>query len=434
MGIRRSTRTGPLTGTVTMPGDKSVSHRALLLAGLARGTSRIEGLNPGADVSATRAALGSFGIRVSDDRDKDAVEVEGSGRGGWSEPTGVVDAGNSGTTARLLMGIAAGLEGQTVISGDDSLCRRPMLRVVAPLRQMGARLDGRDHGEHLPVTIRGGALEALEHHPDIPSAQVKSAVLLAGLAAAGTTTVREAAATRDHTERMLEAAGVTVTHAGLAVSVTGPAEPEARTWVVPGDVSAAMFFVVAASIVAGSDLTIEDVGLNPTRTKALDLLRAMGADIEVVGSGAASDAEPRGAIRVRSSELHAIEIGGDVVPAVIDELPAIAVAATQAEGTTTVTGAGELRMKESDRIAALGAGLAGLGATVDVADDGFAITGPADLDGGEVDPHRDHRIAMAFAVAGLVAHGKVRVRHWSCVDVSFPDFADVLASTQTRRA
>lgn len=431
MGIRRSTRTGPLTGAVGLPGDKSVSHRALLLAALARGPSRIEGLNRGADVAATRAALEALGTPVRDHSDKDAVEVEGSGRPGLREPVGVVDVGNSGTTARLLMGIAAGLDGQTVITGDDSLRARPMLRVVAPLRQMGARIDGRDHGEHLPVTVRGGPLEALEHHPDVPSAQVKSAVLLAGLAAAGTTTVVEVAATRDHTERMLAAAGVGVARSGLAVSVDGPAEPEARTWIVPGDISAAMFFVVAATIVGGSDLTIEGVGLNPTRTQALDVLRTMGADLEISPS-AATDAEPVGSIRVRSSRLRGLEIGADVVPGIIDELPVLAVAATQAEGTTTVTGAGELRMKESDRIGALAAGLTGLGAHVEPAADGFAITGPTELAGGELDPHRDHRIAMAFAVAGLVARGKVRVRDWSCVDVSFPGFADVLAATQAR--
>lgn len=434
MGIRRSRRSTSLRGIVALPGDKSVSHRALLFAGLAAGRSLITNLNPGRDVIATRTAIESFGVRCTEGSDKGALEVEGSGRRGLKEPHAVVDVANSGTTARLLMGVAAGVPGQTVITGDESLRRRPMLRVVAPLRQMGALIDGRDHGEHLPATVRGGPLEAMEHHPDVPSAQVKGALLIAGLAATGTTTVVEPRPTRDHTERMLAAAGVAVTTDGARVALEGPTEPDARRWDVPGDLSAAMFFIVAASIVAGSELTIESVGLNPSRMKALDVLAAMGADIDVVPSESRSDAEPMGAIHVRASELHGIAIGPDDVAGIIDELPAIAVAATQAEGVTEVTGAQELRVKESDRIAALGSGLEALGARIETARDGFAITGPTRLEGGDVESHADHRIAMAFAVAGLVASGKVRVRNWSSVDVSFPGFAEVLASVQVTRS
>ncbi|HEV3472625.1 MAG TPA: 3-phosphoshikimate 1-carboxyvinyltransferase, partial [Actinomycetota bacterium] len=249
----------------------------------------------------------------------------------------------------------------------------------------------------------------------------------------GTTTVVESTPTRDHTERMLSFAGVEVARSARGVSVQGPAGPEPRSWIVPGDISAAMFFVVGASIVAGSDLTVSDVGLNPTRTKALEVLEAMGADIEIAESLQSAEAEPVGSVRVRASALHGLELGPDVVPAIIDELPAIAVAATQAEGVTVVTGAGELRVKESDRIDALTSGLRILGALVETSRDGFAISGPTPLVGGEVDPRRDHRMAMAFAIAGLVAGGKVRVRDWSSAEVSFPGFADVLASTQARR-
>ncbi|MDQ3962697.1 MAG: 3-phosphoshikimate 1-carboxyvinyltransferase [Actinomycetota bacterium] len=434
MGIRRSTRSTPLRGTIALPGDKSVSHRALLLAGLAAGRSLIANLNPGRDVAATRAAVEAFGVGVTEDLANDVLEVEGSGRAGLREPSAVVDAGNSGTTARLLMGVAAGIPGQTVITGDSSLRVRPMLRVVAPLRQMGARIDGRDHGEHLPVTIRGGPLAALEHHPDVPSAQVKGALLLAGLSAEGTTAVVEPAATRDHTERMLAAAGVTVTIDGARVALEGGTDPSARSWHVPGDISAAMFFIVAASIMPGSDISITGVGLNPSRTKALQVLTAMGADIEIRPNTDAWAAEPIGAVRVRASELHSVDIGPADVVGIIDELPAIAVAATQAEGVTAVTGAAELRVKESDRIDGLAQGLGALGARIETSLDGFAISGPTRLGGGEADPQGDHRMAMAFAVAGLVASGKVRVRDWSCVDVSFPGFADLLASIQAKRA
>ncbi|MGH3371969.1 MAG: 3-phosphoshikimate 1-carboxyvinyltransferase, partial [Nocardioidaceae bacterium] len=300
---RLTARTPPLTGRITLPGDKSVSHRALLIAALAAGTSEITNLNDGSDVGATAAAVGALGARVHRSTSP-LVEVEGCGGArAMTEPDDVVDAGNSGTTVRCLLGVCAGVPGTTVITGDASLRTRPMLRVVVPLRQMGAVIDGRRHGDRVPLQIRGGDLSGVELETDVASAQVKTAVLLAGLGATGITSVTEPRMSRDHTERMLAAAGVNVQRAGTTTGLEGGQLPAARAWTVPGDISAALFLVVAATLVPGSDLLIEGVGLNPTRGAALDVLRAMGADIDAEET-AAVDGEPRGNLRVRHSELH----------------------------------------------------------------------------------------------------------------------------------
>ena len=416
-----------------MPGDKSVSHRALMLAALADGSSIIRGLNAGADVAATARAIEALGARVARDEAKDELTVEGWGKRGAAEPARVIDAGNSGTTARLLLGICARYDVHVAVDGDEALRTRPMLRVVAPLRQMGARLDGRSFGDHLPITVRGGALEPLDHRPDIPSAQVKSAVLLAGLGAAGDTTVVEVAATRDHTERMLAAAGVSIGRDGLAVTVTGPASPSPGEWTVAGDPSAAMFFAVAATLVPGSELTIRNVDLNPRRTAGFDALKTMGADIALAHRGETASGDPVGDIVVRGASLRAITIDPDQIPSLVDEIPALAIAASQADGRTVISGAAELRVKESDRLRAIATGLRTLGVSVDETQDGLAIDGPAQLSGGEIETFGDHRMAMAFAVAALVARDKVRIKDWSSVDVSFPGFADVLARATAPR-
>jgi 3-phosphoshikimate 1-carboxyvinyltransferase len=348
-----------------------------------------------------------------------------------TEPDDVVDAGNSGTTLRCLLGVCAGVPGTTVITGDASLRARPMLRVVVPLRQMGAVIDGRRHGDRAPLLIRGGGLSGIELETDVASAQVKTAILLAGLAASGTTSVTEPRASRDHTERMLAAAGVSVERTGTTARLEGGELPAARAWSVPGDISAALFLVVAATVVPNSDLVIDDVGLNPTRSAALDVLRSMGADIEVE-EASTLDGEPRGRLRVRHSELHGVEISGERSPMLIDEVPALAIAATRAVGVTTFTGVGELRVKESDRIAALVTGISSLGGSAAAGPDGLEVHGGA-LGPGTIDPAADHRIAMAFAVAGLVASGPVTVSGWSCVDTSFPGFLDTLAQAQKPR-
>jgi 3-phosphoshikimate 1-carboxyvinyltransferase len=433
MRRRRAPVHAPLRGAVEVPGDKSISHRALILAALGEGRARVTGLNPGDDVRATADALRALGVALAEGGDDTEAVVDGKGWGGLREADDVVDARNSGTTIRLGAGLCAGVPCATVLTGDATLRRRPMLRVVAPLRQMGAAIDGARHGDRPPLFVRGGDLRGIDLELPVPSAQVKTCILLAGLAATGRTSVTEPARSRDHTERMLAAAGAAVDVAGLTTTVDGGQRLSAIDWEIPGDVSAAAFFVVAATLVEGSDVTIERVGLNPTRAAYLDVLRAMGADVEVDVEGE-SGGEPFGSIRVRHAALRATEIAGDVVATLLDEVPALAIAASQAEGTTTIRGARELRVKESDRVAAIASGLRALGVSVEELPDGLVIEGPASVTGGRIDSHGDHRIAMAFAVAGLVADGNVVVDGWSCVDTSFPGFLDVLGRAQGRLA
>lgn len=429
--MRRTARTPPLIGRVAPPGDKSISHRALLVSAVAAGTSTIAHLNEGHDVAATQRAIGALGARVRRGA-SGVVEVEGCGGAArMREPADVIDAGNSGTTLRCLLGICAGVPGMTVVTGDASLRARPMLRVVVPLRQMGAVIDGSRHGDRAPLYLRGAELTGIEHVTDVASAQVKTALLLAGLAARGTTTVTEPRPSRDHTERMLIEAGIQLERAGTSAVLEGGQVPDARDWRVPGDVSAALFLVVAALLVPGSDLVVDDVGLNPTRTAAVDVLRSMGADIEIEGVTTV-DGEPVGRVRARHSELRGVDVPAEIAPALIDEVPALAVAALGATGTTTFRGVGELRVKESDRIAALVEGIRDAGGTAADLPDGLEVTG-GPLGAGAIDPRGDHRIAMAFAVAGLVAAGKVTVKGWSCVDTSFPGFLETLAAAQRAR-
>jgi 3-phosphoshikimate 1-carboxyvinyltransferase len=421
----------PLRGTIEVPGDKSISHRAVILGALGDGRSRFRGINVGGDVSAAATMVRALGAGVELDETNSELEVEGCGVGGLHEPDGVLDAGNSGTALRTMLGVCAPVEGMCVLTGDESLRRRPMLRVVTPLRALGASIDGRRGGDRAPLVVRGARLRGTRIETEVASAQVKTAVLLAGLAADGPTSVSEPGSSRDHTERMLEAAGVKVTRTDGVVEVMGGSRPAALDMVVPGDLSSAMFLVVAAAIVPGSDLEITRIGLNPTRTGALDALRSMGADIEWTVTEE-SGGEPIGDVHVRSSELVGSVISGDVVPGLIDEVPILAVAATHATGTTEISGAAELRVKESDRIATVAAGLRALGAQVEDLPDGLRITGPAKLTGGEIGSHGDHRVAMSFAIAALVARDNVRVKGWSSVNTSFPEFLDVLATAQGR--
>jgi 3-phosphoshikimate 1-carboxyvinyltransferase len=415
----------PLRGEVTVPGDKSISHRAVILGGLGRGRSRIQGVNLGEDVVASMRAMSMLGAAYTWRRNNPEVEVQGDGWGGLHEPDDVLDSGNSGTTLRALLGVCSAVPGATVLTGDATLRARPMLRVVSPLRRMGAVIDGRRGGDLAPLMVRGGPLRGIELKMDVASAQVKTAVLLAGLRAEGRTVLVQPAPSRDHTERMLAAGGAPIGLCGLTITVEGGQELAASDRRVPGDPSAAAFLLVAAAVVRGSELAVAGMGLNPTRTGFLGVLEDMGARLEIEPSSDESG-EPVGTVSTRSSDLRGTTIEGLKVPAVIDEIPVLAVAATQAEGQTVIRDAAELRIKESDRISSMAQGLRSLGARIEELPDGLVIDGPTPLKGGEVDSRGDHRVAMAFAVAGLIAAEEVRIRGWDCVKTSFPEFVDTL--------
>jgi 3-phosphoshikimate 1-carboxyvinyltransferase len=409
-----------LRGEVRVPGDKSVSHRAVLLGALARGTTRVEGFLRAEDCLATIRCVRALGIRVDEDGERLAV------RGGTlREPDDVLDAGNSGTTIRLLAGILAGQPFHSVLTGDASIRRRPMDRIAEPLRRMGARITGRAHGRLAPLAIDGATLRGIAYTTPVASAQIKSAILLAGVFAQGETSVTEASASRDHTERMLGAFGVAVRRDGLTARIEGPASLAAAAIRVPGDMSSAAFFLAAAAIVPGSELTVRGVGLNPTRTGILDALRAMGAHVDVA-QARGDGGEPAGDVTVRAAPLHGTTIGGSLIPRLIDELPVLAVAASVAEGETIIKDAAELRVKESDRIAALARELAAVGARVEARADGLAIRGVPLLRGGRAASGGDHRIAMALAVAGLRASAPVTVDDTECIGTSFPGFETTL--------
>ncbi len=405
----------PLRGRLRVPGDKSVSHRAVLFGALARGTTHITGLLEGEDVLATLAAVRALGCEASTTR------VTGAP---WRD-AGLLDCGNSGTTARLMLGALAPRAGAT-LDGDTSLRRRPMRRVLDPLARMGAVFTG---GPGLPITVERRRLSGVVVEATVASAQVKSAVLLAGLGAEGETRYVEPVATRDHTERMLLAMGAPLRREGQAIVVT-EGVLDAISVTVPGDISSAAFWMVAAAIVPGSDLVIENVGLNPTRTGILDVLRAMGADIEVEPApGSASAAEPFGTVRVRGGGLRGTRVAGALIPRLIDEIPVLAVAAAFAEGETTFADAAELRVKESDRVATTVAGLRALGVDADARPDGLVVRGAPDSGpfpgATPIETAGDHRIAMAFAIAGLRLGAEVR--DTDCIATSYPTFSSTLA-------
>ena len=427
-----------LRGDLRLPGDKSISHRALLLALLAAGESRITGAGDGQDIRATAgvaAALGASLTRLGGDARIVDYHVVSPGRAALLEPAGILDCGNSGTTFRLMAGILAGLPGFGVLDGDESLRRRPMARVAAPLVAMGARIAGRAGTTLAPFAITGTtALRAIEHLTPVPSAQVKSCVLLAGLAATGSTTIREALPTRDHTERMLRARGVPV-HSellgdgGAIHEVTGPATVLPLDEHVPGDVSGAAFWLVAGAIHPDADLLIRNVGTNPTRRGIIDLLRRMGAEIDErpVGTGADGvSGEPIADLAVRSSSLHGIDVDPAEVAGAIDEIPILCLAAAVASGRSRIRGIGELRHKESDRVAGIVAGLAALGARIRSDGDEIEIEGGRALRGATVASHDDHRLVMTFAIAGLIAEGTTLVGQPGSADVSYPGFFDEL--------
>jgi 3-phosphoshikimate 1-carboxyvinyltransferase len=410
-----------LRGAARVPGDKSIAHRYAMLAALAHGPTLLRTFAPGTDCQSTLRCLSALGVSV--ERAGGSVTIIGRGSRPFRSPAGVLDAGNSGTTTRLLSGLLAFHPFPATLTGDASLARRPMRRIIEPLTRMGARIESDDG--RLPMTIRGADLEAIHHRTPVPSAQVKSAVLLAGLGAAGTTRVSEAHQTRNHTEVALRRFGAEVDVDGTTVSLSGGQRLEAIEATIPGDFSSAAFWCVAASGLPGSDLLLEGVGLNPTRTGLLAILRRAGAavDVSITDPGV----EPSGSIRVRHEALVPFVVGPDEVPGVIDELPALAALATFG-GEMTVTGAAELRVKESDRITALVAGLRSLGASVEEFPDGFQVSGARRLTGGVADAAGDHRLAMAFAVAALGASGPSLILGADAVDVSYPGFFAALES------
>jgi 3-phosphoshikimate 1-carboxyvinyltransferase len=414
-------RAGPLRGAIAVPGDKSISHRALLFGALSTGETRVAGLLDAGDVHATRRAVERLGASVR----AEGAEVVVVPPARLGEPDDVIDCGNSGTSLRLLTGVLAGVPGLSVLTGDASLRRRPVRRVVEPLRRMGANLSARDGDRLPPVVVRGGPLRGARHVLEVASAQVKSACLLAGLFAEGETTVVEPERSRDHTERMLRGMGVSVRTDGLAVTV-GPGRPRGGRVDVPGDVSSAAFFLCAAAASPGSEVTVRGLGVNPTRTGLLDVLAAMGADVALANERELAG-EPRADVTVRAAALRGTEIGGAIVPRLIDELPVVMVMATQARGRTVIRDAKELRVKESDRLAAMGETLAAAGARIELFDDGCAIEGPTPLRGVAVRTRLDHRIAMSMAIAQLFAGGdEVVLDDVACVATSFPSFFDLL--------
>lgn len=416
-------------GRVRPPGDKSISHRYALLAAIADGTSTIRGYSTGADCASTLACLRALGVSIEQiGRDATGLQLRIRGRGlrGLQPPASTLDAGNSGSTMRMLAGVLAAHPLIATITGDESLRRRPMRRIITPLERMGATIESADGRP--PLTIRGSStLHAIEFSPDVPSAQVKSAVLLAGLQTTGTTRVVEPLPTRDHTERAFQAFGVKVAVSGREITLVGGQRLTAQNDLeVPGDISSAAFWMVAAAALPDSEVTIEGVGLNPTRAGVVDVLRRMGASIEVRGGGPTSG-EPTGTIVVRHAPLKATEIGPAEVPGVIDELPVLGALATHG-GELRVSGAQELRVKESDRISALAEGFRRMGADITEAPDGFHVRGRARLRGGEVDAQNDHRLAMAFAVAALGASGPTTIHDAGAAAVSYPEFFSVLES------
>jgi 3-phosphoshikimate 1-carboxyvinyltransferase len=420
-----------LRGTIRVPADKSITHRALMLTPLVHGETRIENY---LDSETTRATLNCMRALGADIQEIDSRTWRVNGRGLHSlqEPRDVLYCLGSGTTMRLLSGICAGQHFLSVLDGTPALKRRPMGRLIEPLKQMGAQILARDNDRFAPLVLRGGNLRGIEYALPVASAQVKSAILFAGLFADTPTTVHEPAPSRDHTERMLRAFGVDVFRlTEHSVRVTPPPRLETgdHRLEIPGDFSSAAFFIVAALLVKNSELVLENVGLNPGRTGLLDALMRMGAEFEIQNQRD-ENGEPIGDVVVSSADLRATEISGDEIPRMIDEFPILAIAATQAHGETRVRDAQELRVKESDRVATVAQELRKLGAQIEEQEDGFVIAGPTKLRGARVNAHNDHRLAMSLAIAGLVAEGETIIEGWECVADSFPNFAELLAKVQ----
>ncbi|MDP1471866.1 3-phosphoshikimate 1-carboxyvinyltransferase [Priestia megaterium] len=416
-----------LNGKITVPGDKSISHRAVMFGALAEGKTTIYGFLEGEDCLSTINCFRDLGVQIKVDQDK--VEILSEGISSFKQPLSPLNVGNSGTTIRLLMGILSNINFPTTLIGDSSISKRPMKRVIQPLRQMGAKIEAKANDNLTPIKIMGSQLKGIDYKLSVSSAQVKSSLLLAGLFADGITTITEPEKSRDHTERMLSNFGVEVNwHPdSLKISLKGNQKLQAKTISVPGDISSASFFIVAATIVPSSEIIIKNVGLNPTRTGLIDVLKTMGASItieNIQGEGY----EPYGDIRVKSAQLKGTVIGGEIIPRLIDEIPILALAATQATGTTIIKDAQELKVKESNRIETVVNELKNMSANISSTADGMLIKGCSNLKGTKVDSHNDHRIGMMLKIASLVAEGQTIVDNEDVINISYPHFDQDLKS------
>ncbi len=417
-----------IRGSFTVPGDKSISHRALLFSSLAKGRSEIRGLSTGGDVKSTMNCLTQLGVKI--EHSAGTVKVSGEGKRSYSKPDSVLDAGNSGTTMRLLTGILTGQKFESTVTGDETLRRRPMQRIVEPLSEMGAKIVA---SEKMTAPLRifpSAELRGIRYEMPLPSAQVKSSLLLAGMFAEGETTVVEPVESRDHTERMLKLNKVK-SPSGFETTISSDYAVEPADYQVAGDISSAAFFLAAGAILPNSSVTARGITLNPTRTGFLDVLVMMGARIKIENSREAAG-EPIGDVTVSHSELNGVEIGGNLIPRLIDELPIIGVMAAFAKGETIVRDAHDLRRKESDRIVAVVDNLEAMGAEVQELDDGFIVNGTGSLKGAEIDSYKDHRIAMAFAIAGLAAAGTTTIKNAEWAQISFPEFFEILDKLAAR--
>lgn len=407
-----------LHGKLTIPGDKSISHRAVMFGALAQGTTKITHFLEGADCLSTISCFQAMGIHIQ--KNKDEVLVEGKGLHGLQAPLDILDVGNSGTTTRLISGILAGQDFTSRLTGDASICQRPMGRIITPLSLMGAQITSQNQNGCAPLTIQGGHLHGIHYQSPVASAQVKSCVLLAGMYADAPTSVTEPVLSRNHTELMLNYFGAQVTSKGTTAAILPQPDLKARDITVPGDISSAAYFIAAGLLVPGSEILLCNVGINPTRDGLLRVCQAMGGDITLLN--VRNDGEPTADLLIRSSSLHGTEIKGEIIPTLIDEIPMIAVMAAFAEGTTVIRDAAELKVKESDRIQVMTDNLTRMGADVEALSDGMIIHGGKPLHGATIDSHKDHRIAMSFAVAGGICEGSLTITDGECVNISYPEF------------
>lgn len=413
-----------LKGNISVPGDKSISHRSLILGSIAQGETRIYNFLNSLDCLKTLECMQALGAEIELDKDN-SVKIKGKGLYGLQEPKDILDVGNSGTTIRLLTGLLSGQNFYSVLNGDNSIRRRPMKRVTQPLRLMGADIWGRKDGQFAPLNVRGNKLNPLHYTLPVASAQVKTALLLAGLYTVGETVIKEPLPTRDHTERMLEIMQAGIKNSPLEIKIKGGKQLKGTDIFIPGDISSAAYFVAAASMLRDSQIIIKHVGVNPTRTGIIEILNKMGAKINILNYQIKSN-EPQADLKIEYSELKGMEIKEEMMPFLIDELPLIAVVATQAQGKTVVSGARELRVKETDRIKAIVSELKKMGAGIEEKEDGFIVTGPSRLKGAVCESYNDHRIAMSLAVAALLAEGKTVIKNSECIDISFPGFEKTL--------
>lgn len=414
-----------LKGMLDIPGDKSISHRSVMFGSIAQGVTRVTNFLPGDDCLSTISCFRKLGVVIEENENE--LIIYGNGFDGLKEPDEILDVGNSGTTIRLLLGILAGRPFFSSIIGDHSIGKRPMTRVTEPLRSMGAQIDGRNNGEFTPLSIRGGHLNPIHYNMPVASAQVKSALILAGLQAEGETIIIEKAESRDHTERMIRKFGGEVHKNNREITIKGGQRLSASDILVPGDISSAAFFLVAAAIVPNSEIVLKNVGLNPTRTGIIEIMNKMGANLEI-SQNEVDSFEPAGDITVKTSSLRGTVVEGDVIPRLIDEIPIIALLATQAEGTTIIKDASELKVKETNRIDTVVQELTKLGASIEATDDGMIIHGGTTLTGGKVSSHGDHRIGMMLAIASLLSKDKVELENPDAISVSYPNFFNHLNS------